>query len=79
MIANDEQLGAVREQVARLEAAVHSLSKTVRPRSERQFQVMAEGYVDQLRALRHEIDTYLGIAAVVGVEIAPNVGATSEV
>jgi len=64
MIDNDEQLGLVREQVARLEGAIHSLSKTVRPLNERQFQVLAEGYIDQLRAMRREIDAYLGIAEV---------------
>jgi hypothetical protein len=61
MIANDEQLGIVQAQVTRLETAVRSLAVTVRPQSEQQFQLLAEGYVDQLRQLRRDIDAYLGI------------------
>jgi BMFP domain-containing protein YqiC len=61
MIQNDEQLNLVRQQVGRLEDALRSLAVTVRPKSEDQFRVMAEGYVDQLDLLRREIDRYLGI------------------
>ena len=66
MIANDEQLRVVQEQVGRLEAALRSLAVTVRPQNERQFRVMAEGHVDHLRQLRREIDEYVGIPAEVG-------------
>jgi hypothetical protein len=62
MIANAEQLRIVQAQVVRLETAVRSLAVTVRPQSAQQFQVLAEGYVDQLRQLRCDIDAYLGIA-----------------
>jgi len=68
MIANDEQLAVVRDQAARMERALQSLAQTVRPQSEQQFRVFAEGYVDQLEILREEIDVYLGIAAVKRVE-----------
>ena len=61
MIANDEQLRVVQQQVRRLETALRSLAVTVRPHSEQQFQTFAEGHVDQLRRLRREIDDYLGI------------------
>jgi hypothetical protein len=64
MIANDEQLAVVKEQAACLERAIESLARTVRPKSEQQFKVFAEGYVDQLQILREEIEAYLGIAAV---------------
>lgn len=64
MIRNDAELELVRQQVARLETAIHSFSKTVRPRSERNFRVMIEGHVDHLWPLRREIDDYLGISAV---------------
>jgi hypothetical protein len=63
MIANDEQLAVVRQQAARLEAALQSLAHQVRPRNEAQFRVLAEGYVDQLDVLRRDIDVYLGVAA----------------
>jgi hypothetical protein len=63
MIANDEQLQLVNEQVATLESALESLAKTVRPRSEMQYRVFAEGYVDQLAILRADIDAYFGTAS----------------
>jgi hypothetical protein len=59
MIANDEQLKIVREQVKRLETALESLAQTVRPKGESQYRVLAEGYVDQLEVLRADIDDYL--------------------
>lgn len=64
MIKNDEQLAIVRQQAMRLESALESLAHTVRPKSESQFRVLAEGHVDQLEVLRREIDVYLGVAAV---------------
>jgi hypothetical protein len=64
MIKDDDQLFVVREQASRLETALQSLAQSVRPKSETQFRVLAEGYVDQLDLLRREIDLYLGIAAV---------------
>ena len=63
MIANDEQLQLVKEQVATLESALESLEKRVRPQSEMQYRVFAEGYVDQIAILRADIDGYLGIAS----------------
>ena len=64
MIANDEQLEMVRGQLGRLEEGLHSLAKTMRPQSETQFRVMAEGWVDQMAVLRAEVDDYLGVSAV---------------
>jgi hypothetical protein len=64
MISNDRELDIVRQQIGRLENALQSLSKTVRPQSERQFRLMAEGYVDQLEVLRQEVEAYLGISAI---------------
>jgi t-SNARE complex subunit (syntaxin) len=63
MIENDGQLEIVRQQIARLETALDSLASTVRQRSERQYQVLAEGHVDQIKALRDEIDAYLALSA----------------
>ena len=64
MIANDEQFDIVREQIARLERALQSLAREVRPKNPRQFEIFAQGYVDQLATLRAQVDEYLGIAAV---------------
>jgi hypothetical protein len=66
MIANDEQLRVVQEQVGRPESALRSLAVTVRPQSEEQFRMMADGYIDHLRQLRREIDDYVGIPAEIG-------------
>jgi len=64
MIANDEQFAVVKEQAARLERALESLAREVRPKGERQFRIFAEGYVDQLAVLRADMDEYLGLTAV---------------
>ena len=59
-VSNDPRLDVMLQQVARLEAAVQSLSLTVLPRSEVQFRILAEGPLDHLMALRRDIDVYLG-------------------
>jgi hypothetical protein len=70
MITNDEELNIVREQAKRMELAIESLAKTVRPKNQRNFEIFAEGYVDQLSALRYDMDVYLGIAQPSDIEIA---------
>ena len=62
MIQNDEQLLAVKQQLERIESALHSLKQRLLPQSEATFRLMSEGYVDQIAALRQEIDQYLGIS-----------------
>lgn len=64
MIANEEQFAVVKEQAARLERALESLARDVRPKSEKQFRVFAEGYVDELASLRLDMDEYLGLSSV---------------
>ncbi len=61
MIQNDKQLGIVREQLARAEAALESLRQEVQPKNEQVYRVMAESYVDTILLLRAEVDAYLGI------------------
>lgn len=61
MIQDDDGLRIVREQIARLENALRGLALIVRPKSEKNFRIFAEGYVDQIDLLRREIDQYLGI------------------
>ena len=62
MIQNDEQLGTVKQQLERIESALHSLKQRLLPQSEATFQLMSEGYVDQIETLRQEIDEYLGVS-----------------
>ena len=61
MIQNDTQLGIVREQLARAEAALESLRHEVQPKNEQMYRVMAESYVDTILSLRADVDAYLGI------------------
>jgi hypothetical protein len=63
MIQNDQQLLTVKQQLERVESALHSLKQRLLPQSEATFRLMSEGYVDQIAALRQEIDEYLGISA----------------
>jgi hypothetical protein len=60
MITDDEQLDQALEQVARMYRALASLRKDVLPRSDRQFALMAEGPIDEIRKLAGEIDCYIG-------------------
>jgi hypothetical protein len=62
MITNDAELEVVRKQLARVEAALDSLRREVKPKNEKTYQLMAETSIDLLHALRSEIDAYLGIA-----------------
>ncbi|HZK81466.1 MAG TPA: hypothetical protein VFC46_10375 [Humisphaera sp.] len=59
MISNDAQLRTVREQIQRLKSALASLERDVKPKSERQFQVLSEGYVDQIADLQKLITVYV--------------------
>ncbi len=62
MITNDAELEVVQKQLARVEAALDSLRREVKPKNEKTFHVMAETSIDLRQALRSEIDAYLGIA-----------------
>jgi len=59
MINNDSQLTTVREQIERLKIALAWLERDVRPKSEQQFQVLSEGYVDQIAELDALVDAYV--------------------
>src|SRR5579872_3462746 len=62
MITNDAELEVVRKQLARVEAALDSLRREVKPKNEKTYHLMAETSIDLLQSLRSEIDAYLGIA-----------------
>ena len=59
MIQNDEQLDIVRMQLARMEFVLEGLQREVLPHSRQRYELMSEAYVDQIAALRREIDEYL--------------------
>jgi hypothetical protein len=56
MIRNDEDLAFVQKQLALVEHALESLRQKVK--SERNFAVYSEGYVDQIAELKGQIDKY---------------------
>jgi hypothetical protein len=60
MIENDEQLRTVKQQLERVESALHSLKQRLRPQREATFRLLSQGYVGQISALRREIDEYRG-------------------
>ena len=60
MIENDEQLRITHEQLGRMYRALADLRQEVKPVNPRKYAVFSEGFVDQVRQLRAEIDSYLG-------------------
>ena len=61
MIQNNEQLERTRQAMAKLESALVALRRDVLPLNANRFQVMAEPYIDQIRALRSEVEEYIGV------------------
>jgi len=61
MITNEEELAVVRAQRSRVESALDSLRRDIRPKNETMYQQMAEGYLEMLASLQSEIDSYIGI------------------
>jgi len=74
MIKTDEDLEVVRQQLARVESALGALRREVLPVSEERFLLMAETYVEQLLALRAEIDEYLGLDLIFRKRAAESAG-----
>ena len=60
MIENDEQLSITHEQLGRMYRALADLRQEIKPVNPRKYAVFSEGFVDQIRQLRAEIDSYLG-------------------
>ena len=63
MIANDIELNQSLEQLNRMYRAVAELRSRLGSVNAPQFQLLAEGPVDEIRRLRNEIEAYLGVAA----------------
>ena len=61
MIRNNEELKIVHKQLGLIEDALASLRQDVLPKNKSNYEILSEGYVDQIFALRNEIDTYLGL------------------
>jgi hypothetical protein len=60
MITNDDQLQQALEQLGRMYRAMAALQAEVLPVNARQFALMAEGPVDEIRRLQAQIDAYTG-------------------
>ena len=59
MIENDAQLQQAIEQIERLYRGLNSLRSDVLPKNPRNFAVLAEGPLDEIRKLQVEIDAYV--------------------
>jgi hypothetical protein len=60
MITSDEQLNQAVEQMGRMYRALAALRREVLPLSEKQFALMAEGPLDEIRRLEEGINAYTG-------------------
>lgn len=61
MITNDAQLAQILEQMGRMHRGLSTLLIEVLPQNRQQFALMAEGPLDELRRLEHEVRVYLEI------------------
>jgi len=61
MIENDAELRQCLEQMDRMYRALANLRAEIAPLNYANFQLFAEGPIDEIRKLRAEIDEYLGI------------------
>jgi hypothetical protein len=61
MIENDQQLEATFEALGNLYRAVASLRERVLPINPRQYELFAEGPLDEISKLQAEINAYLGL------------------
>jgi hypothetical protein len=63
MIKSDADLEVNLESIARFYRVIARLRRDIAPLNYRNFEIMAEGPIEQIRRLRQEIDEYLGIQA----------------
>ena len=59
MIINEAQLQQVIEQIQTLCRAIDSLRADIFPKNPKNFAIMAEGPVDEIRKLQADIDAYI--------------------
>jgi hypothetical protein len=62
MITNDEGLEVTIEQLARMYRILAGLHAQIAPLNHANYQIFAEGPIDEILKLRREIDEYLGVA-----------------
>ena len=67
MIENEEQLAQTRLAINDLESALAALKRDVLPLNAERFAVMAEPIVDHIRALRSQVEDYVGMTAALQV------------
>jgi antitoxin component HigA of HigAB toxin-antitoxin module len=58
-IKNEEQLQQAIEQIQTLCRAIESLRTDILPKNPKNFAIMAEGRVDEIRKLQSDIDAYI--------------------
>jgi hypothetical protein len=61
MIENDEQLQQATEALADLYRALASYRSKILPANPRNYALVAQGPLDEIRKIRAEIDEYLGL------------------
>ena len=66
MITNEAQLQQAIEQIQELCGAIDALRRDILPKNPRNFAVMAEGPVDEIRKLQVDIDSYISRLEAVG-------------
>ncbi len=64
MIETNEQLDQSIEQLERMYRVLADLRARVQPEGQEQFQLMAEGPVDEIRRLQSDIESYLEVELV---------------
>ena len=61
MIENQEQLQAAIQAISHLYLALGSLRDRILPVNARQYELFAEGPIDEISKIQGEIDAYLGL------------------
>jgi hypothetical protein len=61
MIQNNAELRQSIEQMGRMYRALASMHAEIAPLNNANYQLFAEGPIDEIRKLRDEVDVYLGI------------------
>lgn len=61
MIENDAQFKMTCEQMQLMYDALLELRRRILPVNKRNYEIFAEGPIDEIRKLRQEIDAYLGL------------------
>ena len=68
MIENDEQLQGSYEAIGHLYRALACYRTKILPVNRRNYAIIAQGPLEEIRKIQAEIDAYLGLQELVGVE-----------